>query len=186
MVKMVKRKAKKRKVKWRGKIVPGPQWAQRCFADPVKFEREGAYRRDEENEIGRRDDDGGDGAGRDEENEIGRDGGDVIGWNERWTDVENKTGDWVKEHGVAFRFYLPWRRWMKFGLAGWGQWIAMVLAVGGVLLNNARIRWCFPLWFVSNVISLAYHLRARLWGLAVRDAIFTVLAIAGWIQWGGG
>lgn len=69
-------------------------------------------------------------------------------------------------------------------LIGWGQWVATALAVGGVLLNNARIRWCFPVWFVSNVICLVYHLRAKLWGLAVRDGIFIVLAIAGWFQWG--
>ena len=72
------------------------------------------------------------------------------------------------------------RRWLIEG----GQWVATVLAVVGVLLNNARIRWCFPLWFVSNVISLAYHIRARLWGLVVRDMIFVALAIAGWFQWG--
>ena len=63
------------------------------------------------------------------------------------------------------------------------QMSATVLAVGGVLLNNARIRWCFPMWFVSNVICLGYHVKARLWWLAVRDVIFTGLAIAGWFQW---
>jgi len=72
----------------------------------------------------------------------------------------------------------------QWGMVSCGQWVATVLAVAGVLLNNSRIRWCFPLWFVSNMISLAYHIRAGLWGLAVRDAIFTVLAVAGWFQWG--
>jgi len=72
-----------------------------------------------------------------------------------------------------------WRRWLYEG----GQWAATGIAIGGVLLNNARIRWCFPLWLVSNTISLGYHVRGRLWGLAVRDLVFSVLAIVGWFMW---
>jgi len=74
----------------------------------------------------------------------------------------------------------PWR-WRLFVA---GQWLAMVLAVSGVLLNNARLRWCFPLWVVSNAITLVYHVRARLWGLACRDVVFLVLAVIGWFMWG--
>ena len=65
-----------------------------------------------------------------------------------------------------------------------GQWVATVLAVSGVLFNNARLRWCFPLWVVSNAITLVYHVRARLWGLACRDVVFLVLAAVGWFMWG--
>ena len=64
-----------------------------------------------------------------------------------------------------------------------GQMAATVLSVAGVLLNNGQNRWCFPLWLVSNAICFGYHWRARLFGLAVRDVIFLVLAVAGWIQW---
>ena len=74
----------------------------------------------------------------------------------------------------------PWRR----GLFVAGQWVATVLAVSGVLCNNARLRWCFPLWVVSNAITLVYHVRARLWGLACRDVVFLVLAVIGWFMWG--
>ena|GEM_PF-1393453 len=58
------------------------------------------------------------------------------------------------------------------------------LAVFGVLLNNRRIRWCFPVWWVSNSLTLGLHVHAGLWTLAVRDAVFVVLAVAGWRRWG--
>ena len=64
-----------------------------------------------------------------------------------------------------------------------GQLTATVLAVTGVLFNNAMIIWCFPLWIVSNLLCLKYHCQTKLYGLAVRDVIFIGLAIAGWIQW---
>jgi len=61
--------------------------------------------------------------------------------------------------------------------------VATVVAVGGVLMNNARLIWCFPLWLTSNGITFYLHVRGRMWSLAVRDAIFLLLAVAGWIQW---
>jgi len=61
--------------------------------------------------------------------------------------------------------------------------VVTVVAVAGVLLNNGRIAWCFPLWMASNGISLGLHVRARMWSLAVRDGIFLALAAAGWWQW---
>jgi len=47
------------------------------------------------------------------------------------------------------------------------------------------VRECFLLWMVSNLATLIIHYRAKLWGLAVRDLVFLVLAIAGWFMWGG-
>ena len=62
--------------------------------------------------------------------------------------------------------------------------ICGALAVTGVLLNNRRLIWCFPVWLVSNTISAGLHLHAGLWSLAIRDAVFLVLAVEGWIKWG--
>jgi len=62
--------------------------------------------------------------------------------------------------------------------------IVTAVAVGGVLLNNARRRECFLLWIFSNALSAAIHVEASMWSLAGRDAIFFALAIAGWRQWG--
>ncbi len=70
------------------------------------------------------------------------------------------------------------KKWIDYG-----QILATVFSVAGVVLNNYQCRWCFPLWLVSNAICFGYHWRARLIGLAVRDGIFIALAVAGWIQW---
>ena len=64
----------------------------------------------------------------------------------------------------------------------WGL-IATGIAVAGVVLNNGRSTWCFPLWIASNAITLALHVRKRMWSLALRDSLFIALAVAGWRQW---
>ena len=64
-----------------------------------------------------------------------------------------------------------------------GQYAATVLAVIGVLFNNAQMIYCFPLWLVSNVICFWYHYKSGLRGLMIRDLIFIFLAVVGWIQW---
>lgn len=66
------------------------------------------------------------------------------------------------------------------------EWIgiaATVLAVGGCALNNRRRRMCFVLWVISNAACLYLHAGCGLWSLAVRDVIFTVLSVEGWILW---
>ncbi len=62
--------------------------------------------------------------------------------------------------------------------------ISTALAVVGVIANNRKLRWCFLLWMVSNAITLVIHTRAGIWSLALRDVIFLVLAVEGWIRWG--
>lgn len=61
--------------------------------------------------------------------------------------------------------------------------VATAVAVAGVVLNNRR-RWqCFVLWLASNAATLAIHVSAGLWALAVRDGIFLVLAVEGLLLW---
>ncbi|HUV63640.1 MAG TPA: nicotinamide mononucleotide transporter [Sedimentisphaerales bacterium] len=62
--------------------------------------------------------------------------------------------------------------------------IATILAVTGVVLNNRRMRVCFVIWLVSNALSCYLHVGAGLFSLAARDAIFSVLAVEGWLIWG--
>jgi nicotinamide riboside transporter PnuC len=57
------------------------------------------------------------------------------------------------------------------------------VAVTGVVLNNRRRRACFVLWMVSNSVTLAIHVSAGIWSLALRDAIFFALAVEGLILW---
>jgi len=61
--------------------------------------------------------------------------------------------------------------------------VALVLAVAGVVLNNRRLRVCFAFWMVSNLLSAALHIEAAIWTLAVRDIIFLVFAVEGWCIW---
>lgn len=68
-------------------------------------------------------------------------------------------------------------------LAGW---IAMALAVTGCWLNNRRMIACFVVWMVSNAISLWIHCDCAVWSLAVRDAVFFLLAIEGRRKWRSG
>ena len=62
--------------------------------------------------------------------------------------------------------------------------ITTVLAVAGVILNNRCFRSCFLLWIVSNALSLVIHAQTGIWSLVVRDGIFLILAVEGWIIWG--
>ena len=59
----------------------------------------------------------------------------------------------------------------------------LVLAVVGVVLNNRRLRVCFAFWMVSNILSAALHIEAAIWSLALRDLIFLIFAVEGWILW---
>ena len=61
--------------------------------------------------------------------------------------------------------------------------IATILAVAGVWLNNRQRIACFKLWIVSNALSLIIHIATGIWTLAVRDAIFVVLAVQGYRMW---
>ncbi len=69
-------------------------------------------------------------------------------------------------------------------------WVATVGAVAGVVLNNYRLRWCFVVWLCTNAMSGALHVRGYALGdpamltLAVRDAVFMLLAVHGWKAWG--
>lgn len=61
--------------------------------------------------------------------------------------------------------------------------IATIVAIAGVALNNRRLRACFILWIFSNLMTLAIHAHAGIWSLAVRDMVFLVLAVEGWVLW---
>jgi hypothetical protein len=70
-------------------------------------------------------------------------------------------------------------------------WAATCGAVAGVVLNNYRMRVCFIVWLATNAVSGLLHVRGYLAGdpamlaLAARDAVFSVLAVHGYLCWGG-
>lgn len=61
--------------------------------------------------------------------------------------------------------------------------VSMILAVTGVILNNNRLRGCFYLWIISNLISGYLHFEGGMMALCLRDFIFTLLAIHGAWLW---
>ena len=63
--------------------------------------------------------------------------------------------------------------------------VAGIVAIAGVVLNNHRLVECFWLWMVSNAICAGIHLRAGLYSMAAKDIVFLVLAIDGLIRWTG-
>ena len=62
-------------------------------------------------------------------------------------------------------------------------WLATVIAVTGVILNNNLSPWCFPVWLASNSLTAYIHLRSKLWALASRDFLFLALCVYGWYHW---
>jgi nicotinamide riboside transporter PnuC len=64
-----------------------------------------------------------------------------------------------------------------------GQLSLTALAVTGMLFNNAQSLWCFPIWIVANLINIYYHAITKLYGLIIKDILFTLLAFVGWWQW---
>jgi len=61
--------------------------------------------------------------------------------------------------------------------------IAMMLAVSGVISNNRKLRVCFILWIISNILSGYIHFSTGVTSLLVRDILFTILAVEGWYKW---
>lgn len=62
--------------------------------------------------------------------------------------------------------------------------ISLIISVSGVILNNYKLRLCFVVWLISNLLSAGLHLYTGLYSLMVRDLIFFVLAIHGFWKWG--
>lgn len=66
--------------------------------------------------------------------------------------------------------------------------IGTIIAVIGVYLNNWRLRFCFILFIISNIIFGGLHLRLLFLGnqtfsLVFRDIVFLCLAVHGFYKW---
>lgn len=62
--------------------------------------------------------------------------------------------------------------------------LALILGVTGCLLNNRKLRIFFIIWLISNVLNGIVHVRVDVWSLLIRDVVFSILVIEGWIRWG--
>lgn len=61
--------------------------------------------------------------------------------------------------------------------------LALILGVLGAVLNNRKLRVCFIVWVVANILSACVHIGVGVWSLLLRDIVFFVLAIEGFVRW---
>jgi len=63
------------------------------------------------------------------------------------------------------------------------MWLVMILALIGTIANIYKLRWCFVVWFASNVLWTTYNLWHEHWAQAAQFAVYTGLTAWGWWQW---
>jgi len=61
---------------------------------------------------------------------------------------------------------------------------ALLLGVTGVIFNNRKLRICFVIWVIGNILSAIVHISTGVESLLLRDFAFTILCIEGWFKWG--
>ena len=64
-----------------------------------------------------------------------------------------------------------------------GTWILTAVSLIGTVLNVKKIKYCFYIWTVSNILWLAYDIYTGLYSRAVLDAVHLAFAIWGIIVW---
>ena len=64
-----------------------------------------------------------------------------------------------------------------------GTWIVTAACLVGTALNVKKIKYCFHIWAVANLLWLAYDLYTGLYSRAVLDAVQFVMAVWGIFAW---
>ena len=64
-----------------------------------------------------------------------------------------------------------------------GTWILTAACLTGTVLNVKKIKYCFHIWTVANILWLAYDIYTGLYSRAVLDAVQLGFAIWGIIAW---
>lgn len=62
-------------------------------------------------------------------------------------------------------------------------WIVTIICLVGTVLNVKKIRFCFILWTIGNLLWLALDLYNYLYSRALLDIIQLLLAVWGYIAW---
>ena len=63
------------------------------------------------------------------------------------------------------------------------SWITTVICLTGTVLNVRKIRSCFLLWLIGNILWLCVDIYNGLWSRAVLDIVQGILALWGIIEW---
>lgn len=62
-------------------------------------------------------------------------------------------------------------------------WATTILSLTGTVLNVKKIRACFYIWVVANLLWLAWDISQGLWSRALLDVVQTAFAVWGIIEW---
>ena len=65
-----------------------------------------------------------------------------------------------------------------------GTWALTAVSLIGTVLNVKKIKYCFYIWTVANILWLAYDIYTGLYSRAVLDAVHLCFAVWGIIAWG--
>ena len=63
------------------------------------------------------------------------------------------------------------------------SWITTVFCLTGTVLNVKKIKACFILWLIGNILWLCIDIYNGLWSRAVLDTVQGLLALWGIIEW---
>lgn len=62
-------------------------------------------------------------------------------------------------------------------------WIVTAICLAGTVLNVKKLRWCFHLWVIGNLLWLAIDMHNQLYSRALLDFVQLILAAWGLIEW---
>lgn len=63
------------------------------------------------------------------------------------------------------------------------SWITTVLCLTGTILNVKKLKCCFWIWIIGNILWLCIDIYNGLWSRAVLDIVQGALALWGIIEW---
>lgn len=63
------------------------------------------------------------------------------------------------------------------------SWITTAMCLTGTILNVKKIKFCFWLWLIGNILWLIIDIKNGLWSRAILDIVQGVLALWGIIEW---
>jgi nicotinamide riboside transporter PnuC len=63
------------------------------------------------------------------------------------------------------------------------DWIVAVMSIAGVITNILKNKWCFVLWFISNVAWIIIDIQKEMYAQAAVFFVYAVTCIWGFIQW---
>ena len=63
------------------------------------------------------------------------------------------------------------------------MWLFTLLSLVGVVANIYKKRWCFGVWFITNVAWCIYDYRIGAHAQGFLFGVYTVLALWGLIKW---